>query len=132
MSRAHGLGHLTGDTGRKVRGDLPRPVAPFNSCPSRTAENCFDRHTGAPVSFNRRKTYAEALSDYHLHPEPNFSTGTTPTRGPIERRHVDLAGMRRIGKEADRWEEQFYLGYDPETQIEYGTGEESAQLVDTT
>jgi hypothetical protein len=39
--------------------------------------------------------------------------------------------MRRIGKEADRWEEQFYLGYDPETQIEYGTGEESAQLVHT-
>lgn len=37
--------------------------------------------------------------------------------------------MQYIGKEANRWEEQFYLGYDPETQIEYGTDEESAKLV---
>ncbi len=42
-----------------------------------------------------------------------------------------MAGVRRIGKEANRREEQFYLGYDPETQIEYGTDEESAQLVHT-
>jgi hypothetical protein len=37
----------------------------------------------------------------------------------------------RIGKEDDRWEEQFYHGYDPETQIEYGTDEQSAEVVHT-
>jgi hypothetical protein len=40
-----------------------------------------------------------------------------------------VAEVWRIGKEANRWEEQFYLGYDPETQIEYGTDEESAELI---
>jgi hypothetical protein len=116
---------------RKIRGDLPRPVAPFNSSPSRAAENCFDRHTGAPLSSDRLKTYAEALSDYHLHPEAKFLNGDYTDRGPTERRHVHVAGVRRIGKEANRWEEQFYLGYDPETQIEYGADEESARLVHT-
>lgn len=28
--------------------------------------------------------------------------------------------MNHIGKEANRWEEQFYLGQDPEAQISYG------------
>jgi hypothetical protein len=37
--------------------------------------------------------------------------------------------VRSIGKEANRWEEQFYLGYDPETQFEYGMDEESAASV---
>ena len=83
------------------------------------------------MSSDRLKTYAEALSDYHLHPEPKFLNGDYTDRGPTERRHVHVAGVRRIGKEADRWEEQFNLGHDPETQIEYGTDEESAQRVHT-
>jgi DNA-binding phage protein len=109
---------------RKVRDDLPRPVAPFNSNPIRAAENCFDRHTGASVSSNRLKTYAAALSDYHLHPEAKSLNGDYTDCGPTERRHVHVAGVRRIGKEANRWEEQFYLGYDPETQIEYGADQD--------
>jgi len=44
------------------------------------------------------------------------------------RRHVHIAGVRYIGKEANRWEEQFYLGYDPETQIEYDGGPEVIEL----
>ena len=42
-----------------------------------------------------------------------------------------MAGVRHFGKEADRSEEQFYLGYDPETQIQYGTDEETARRVHT-
>lgn len=35
--------------------------------------------------------------------------------------------MRYIGKEANRWEEQCYLGLDPEAQIEYGIDEDSGE-----
>jgi hypothetical protein len=41
------------------------------------------------------------------------------------RRHVQVAGIRYIGKEANRWEEQFHLGYDPEAHIEYDGGPEA-------
>ena len=102
--------------------DLPRPVAPFNSDPRRGAANSFDRLTGEPVPINRLKTYSEALSDYHLHPEAKFLNGDYVDRGPTMRRHIRVAGMRYIGKEANRWEEQFHLGYDPEAQIEYDGG----------
>ncbi len=36
------------------------------------------------------------------------------------RRHVQPSVIRHIGKEANRWEEQMILGYDPSEQIEYG------------
>jgi hypothetical protein len=115
--------------GSKARSDLPRPVAPFNSDPNRAAKNCFDRHTGEPVSPDRLKTYAEALSDYHLHPEAKFLNGDYLDRGPTVRRHVHVAGVRYIGKEANRWEEQFYLGLDPEAQIEYDGGPEAIEQI---
>jgi hypothetical protein len=35
------------------------------------------------------------------------------------RRRVRVAGVRYIGKEANRWEEQLYLGVDSEAQIEH-------------
>jgi hypothetical protein len=104
---------------------LPRPVAPFNSNPSRAADQCFDRRTGEQVAVNRLKTYTEALSSYHLHPETKFLNGEYLDRGRTVRRHIHAAGVRYIGKEANRWEEQFYLGYDPETQAEYGMDEKS-------
>jgi hypothetical protein len=103
---------------------LPRPVAPFNSNPSCAAEQCFDRSTGERVPVNRLKTYTEALSSYHLHPEAKFLNGDYVDRGRTVRRHIHVAGVRYIGKEANRWEEQFYLGYDPETQTEYGMDEQ--------
>ena len=34
-------------------------------------------------------------------------------------------GFQNIGKEANEWEEQFYLGYDEEEQIDYGLGPKS-------
>lgn len=36
------------------------------------------------------------------------------------RRHVEPSVIGNIGKEANRWEEQMILGYDPREQIEYG------------
>jgi DNA-binding phage protein len=109
------------------RGDVPRPVAPYSADPTRAAKNCFDRLTGDPIPVNRLKTYAEALSDYHLHPESKFLNGDYTDRGPTFRRHVRAVGVRYIGKEANRWEQQFYLGLDPEAQIEYGCAPDAAE-----
>lgn len=116
---------------RQDRTDLPRPIAPYNANPTRAATNCFDRITGAAIPADRLKTYAEALADYHLHPETKFLNGDYLDRGPTERRHIRVAGVRYIGKEANRWEEQFHLGYDPEAQIEYDEGPEAVEEVRT-
>lgn len=35
--------------------------------------------------------------------------------------------MHHIGKEANHWEEQFYLGFDEEKQIEYGVAPEESK-----
>jgi hypothetical protein len=109
--------------------DIPRPVAPYNADPKLVAANCFDRLTGDPISIDRLKTYAEALSDYHLHPESKFLNGDYLDRGATERRHVHVSAIRAIGKEANRWEEQLHLGYDLEAQIDYGIGEDGIAAV---
>lgn len=108
--------------------DSPRPVAPYTRDPARAAASCFDRVTGAAVAPDRLKTYAEALSNYHLHPEAKFLNGDYLDRGATARRHVQVAGIRYIGKEANRWEEQFHLGHNPEAQIEYDSGPEATVL----
>lgn len=90
---------------------------------ARPPQECSDRLTGMPIPIDRLKTYVAALAQYHLHPESKFLNGDYLDTGPTERRHICVAGIHHIGKEANRWEEQFYLGYDPETQIEYGTDE---------
>jgi len=41
-------------------------------------------------------------------------------QGPTIRRHVEVTAVNHIGKEANHWEEQFYLGFDEDEQIEYG------------
>ena len=38
------------------------------------------------------------------------------------RRHIYVTVITLIGKEANRWEEQFYLGVAAEAQVEYGIG----------
>jgi hypothetical protein len=118
-----------GSKKRSQRSDLPRPIAPFDRDPARAAKHCFDRLTGVPVPVDRLKTYAEALAQYHLHPEAKFLNADYLESGATQRRRVHITGVRYIGKEANRWEEQFYLGYDPETQIEYGMGEEGIAAV---
>jgi hypothetical protein len=84
---------------------------------------------GEAVSREWLKSYREALAQYHLHPEPKFHNGNYLDTGFTHRRHVVAAGVVQIGKEANRWEEQFYLGEDPEAQIEYGAAPEDTQRV---
>ena len=43
--------------------------------------------------------------------------------GLTQRRHVKVKGVLAIGKEANRWQEQFYLGEDPQAQIIYGVSQ---------
>ena len=38
----------------------------------------------------------------------------------MRRCHIHALEIQRIGKEANRWEEQFHLGADPDAQVEYG------------
>jgi hypothetical protein len=103
---------------RRVR--VPRPLAPYASDLADAVSHCFDRETGKPVNRESLKTYREVLSKYHLHPESKFLNGDWTDRGKVQRRHVEVAGIVNIGKEANDLEEQFYLGADPDALAEYG------------
>jgi hypothetical protein len=100
--------------------EKPKPIAPYDSDTSKAASKCFDRETGEPIPCNRLKSYRESLAQYHLHPESKFLHGEPYDKGPTCRRHVEAIAIQHIGKEANRWEEQFYLGVDEDEQIEYG------------
>lgn len=65
-------------------------------------------------------TYAETLAQYHLRPESKFLRAEHIDRGRTERRHVIATQILHIGKEANKWEEQYFLGPDDEAAIEYG------------
>jgi hypothetical protein len=54
-----------------------------------------------------------------MHPEAKYLGGDYCDRGHVHRRHIVVARIDHIGKEAHRWEEQLYLGEIPEAQIEY-------------
>ena len=99
----------------------PRAVAAFDRDPAKAASRCFDRETGKPVHLKLLKSYAEALRRYHLHPDGKSVNANYTARGITSPRHVTAISVCLIGKEANRWEEQFHLGTDPETQAEYGT-----------
>lgn len=73
------------------------------------------------------KAYRQALAQYHLHPETKFANGDYLETGPTGRRHIQVVSIDRIGKEANRWEEQLYLGNDPEAQIVYGSDEHNRE-----
>lgn len=109
------------------KNDAPRPVAIFEQDPVIAAARCFDRMSGDPVRQETLKTYRQALNQYHLHPETKFANGNYLEMGPTGRRHIQVVSIDRIGKEANRWEEQLYLGNDPEAQIVYGTDDESRE-----
>ncbi len=108
---------------------LPRAVAPFNRDPAAGAKWCFDRDTGDPIPLPHLKTYRRALANYHLRSETKFSNGDWRDRGETRRRHVAATGIRYIGKETNRWEEQFSLGLDPEAQPEYGLDPQSRSIL---
>ena len=106
--------------GRPRKQSAVRPVAPFDRDMRKAAQFAFDRETGNAVRANTLATYAEALAQYHLRPEAKFLNGDFFDRGRTERRHVVALQILHIGKEANKWEEQYFLGPDDEAEIEYG------------
>jgi hypothetical protein len=57
-----------------------------------------------------------------------FLNGDYLDRGATQRRHVRAIGIRFIGKEANHWEEQFFLGLSEDAQIDYGQDPNSTEL----
>jgi hypothetical protein len=97
-----------------------KPVAPFNKNHTKAVTQCFDRVTGKLVKKSQLKTYLEGLAQYHLHPESKFLNGDYLDSGKTQRRHIIANTIQHIGKEANKWEEQYFTGYDDEAQLEYG------------
>jgi transcriptional regulator with XRE-family HTH domain len=95
----------------------------------KAAEVCFDRDTGTSVSKDHLKSYQETLAQYHLHPEAKFQDGDYADSGITSRRHIAATAIEHIGKEANRWEEQFHLGLDSDAQTEYGTSPEDHERI---
>jgi hypothetical protein len=60
--------------------------------------------------------------------EAKFENGDYFDRGPTHRRHGQATQINYIGKEANRWEEQFFLGMDEDAAIEYGADPNAAVL----
>lgn len=100
--------------------DTPKPVSPFNKNVALAAKDCFDRETGNLVGIDWLKSYVEIIAQYHLRPESKFMNGNYLDTGMTKRRHIVMASIRHIGKEADHWEEQYYLGADETAEINYG------------
>src|SRR3984957_2933626 len=57
-----------------------------------------------------------------------FLNGDFCDRGRTERRHVFATQILHIGKEANKWEERYFLGEDEEAEIEYAADESNASL----
>ena len=107
-----------------------RPVAPFERDLKKSIAQAFDRETGRAVSASDLEPYTEALCDYPFRSEAKFLNGDTFDAGPTEHLYVHATEVRYIGKEADRWEEEYYLGLrSGELSIDYGgepvTGEKA-------
>jgi hypothetical protein len=113
-----------------VASDLPRPIAPYDRNPSKASRHCFDRNTGKPVPATILQTYEGVLAAYHLRPEYKFSKGDYADCGVMQRRHVTPKTVRNIGKESNRWVEQFHLGSDEGAEVQFGAGpqDEEASL----
>jgi hypothetical protein len=113
-----------GKTARRAT-DKCKPVAPYDKDLAKAVKLAFDRATGLFVPASALKSYREVIAGYHLHPESKFRNGEPFDRGTTKRRYVRAIAFQNIGKEANEWEEQFYLGYDEEEQVDYGLGPKS-------
>ena len=115
--------------GRPPKARLPKPVAPFDTDPAKIEATAFDRESGRPIPAAALQTYAEALAQYHLHPESKFLGGDYCDRGTTSRRHIRVSGICHIGKEANEWERQAMLGIDSKARADYGVADDTvAQL----
>jgi hypothetical protein len=113
------------------RAATSKPVAPYDHDTSKDADNAFDRGTGQPIPRAWLRTYAEALRQYHIHPETKFIGGSHTQSGPLTRRHIFASAVEYIGKEADRWEEDSHFGADVESTIAYGLSpEDRAKMIE--
>lgn len=97
-----------------------KPVSPYHKKIALAAKDAFDRKTREQIDTNDLESYEQALAQYHLHPEDKFLNGDYLDRGTTQRRHVFATEIQYIGKESNKWEEQFYFGFDPEEEIRYG------------
>ena len=106
-------------------GELPCVIAPYDRDVAKAVTRCFDRDSGKPVPVSMLRTYADVLAQYHLRPESKFLNADYCDTGTTQRRHVKVQSIINIGKEANRWEEQSYVGaYEPEPELEYGVARE--------
>lgn len=102
-------------------GDPPCVIAPYDRDLTKAATRCFDRDSGKAVPVSMLRTFVDVLAQYHLRPESKFLNADFLDVGTTQRRHVKVQSIVNIGKEANRWEEQSYLGaYKPEAELEYG------------
>ncbi len=106
-----------------------KPVSVYEKDLEKAAEDCFDRETSKPVPSQHLKSYQEALAQYHLHPEAKFHGGDWLDCGVASRRHIITTVVEHVGKEANRWEEQFYVGLDHNAQTEYGIAPEDTERI---
>jgi len=114
--------------GRPRKQYLIKPVGPFDKDMRKAAQHAFDRETGNSVEAETLMTYAEALAQYHLRPEAKFLNGDFFDKGRTERRHVVASQIIHIGKEANKWEERYFLGEVDDSEIEYGVAENDSSL----
>lgn len=107
-----GIESLTGANPEAIH-----PIAPFHPDRDMAVSLAFDRISGEPVAADRLQTYADALFNYPYRPESKFANGEAFQRGLTVPHHVAASEIHYIGKEADRWEEDFLigLGFDPMT-----------------
>jgi len=123
------LAKSRGQLGLPADSEPPRAVAPYDHDPAESLRYCFDRETCESVDPEQLKSYRQALAQYHLHPEAKFLGGDYVDTGELQRRHMEVAYVEHIGKEANRWEEQFHLGEDPQAQVVYGrSGRQEARF----
>jgi hypothetical protein len=120
-----GVDNAAPDGSRSRRRKMIRPIAPFDRDPASAPRAAFDRETGSAVTPDQLATYREALAQYHLHPETKFLNGDYLDRGVTQRRHILATHISYIGKEANRWEEQFFAGPDDDAAVEYGAAPEA-------
>lgn len=78
----------------------------------------IQQHRDLRVGFDAREGSGQIHED---------DLGNIEAQTPTERRHIQAVSIERIGKEANRWEEQLHLGSDPKAQLIYGHDDESRE-----
>lgn len=88
--------------GRPNKPHETKPIAPYDSDPSKALSSVFCRQSGESVVPGHLKTYAEALAQYHLSCEDKFENGQFLDQGLTTRRYIAATSVVLIGKEANR------------------------------